>query len=464
MAGRHNGRMRFLFMSDTLARRRAAASALGLAALAGCASAPPATPAVPAPSAAPLASTPAAPTTTAPAPAASTVEPASAPAAPAQAGTTATTLAGFHAWVSAFEREALAAGIRPQTVAATLGQAQWQPRVVELDRAQPEFTRPPWAYLDSAVSPQRIAQGREQRRQHAATLDAAAQRYGVPASVVTAIWGMESNYGRNFGSFRTVDALATLAYDGRRSAWAQRELLAALRIVDQGDIAADALIGSWAGAMGHTQFLPSVFLAHAVDADGDGRRDIWGSVPDVVASTANFLAHSGWKSGEPWGAEVLLPPGFDYARAELSVRQASSDWAAEGVRGVDGAELPPLQDASVLTPAGARGPAILVGPNFRALLRYNNSVNYALAVGLLARQIDGGAGLASAWPRELQPLSRSEVRTLQEALNARGLDTGTPDGVAGPATRAGVRRYQQSQGLPADGYATRELLQRLLTR
>lgn len=463
MAGRHNGRMRFLFMPDILARRRAAASALGLAALAGCASAPPATPAVAAPSAAPLASTPAAPTTTVPAPAASTEEPASAPAAPAQAGTTAAKLAGFHAWVSAFAREALAAGIRPQTVAATLGQAQWQPRVVELDRAQPEFTRPPWAYLDSAVSPQRIAQGREQRRQYADALDAAAQRYGVPASVVTAIWGMESNYGRNFGSFRTVDALATLAYDGRRSAWAQRELLAALRIVDQGDIAADALIGSWAGAMGHTQFLPSVFLAHAVDADGDGRRDIWGSVPDVVASTANFLAHSGWKSGEPWGAEVLLPPGFDYARAELSVRQASSDWAAEGVRGVGDAELPPLQDASVLTPAGARGPAILVGPNFRALLRYNNSVNYALAVGLLARQIDGGAGLASAWPRELQPLSRSEVRALQEALNARGLDTGTPDGVAGPATRAGVRRYQQSVGLPADGYATRELLQRLLT-
>ena len=473
MAGRHNGRMRFLFMPDTLARRRAAASALGVAALAGGVPAPPATPAVAAPSAAPSAPapaagipqlpSPAAPTTPAPAPATSTVEPASTPVAPAQAGTTAATLAGFHAWVSAFEREALAAGIRPQTVAATLGQAQWQPRVVELDRAQPEFTRPPWAYLDSAVSPQRIAQGREQRRQYADALDAAAQRYGVPASVVTAIWGMESNYGRNFGSFRTVDALATLAYDGRRSAWAQRELLAALRIVDQGDIAADALIGSWAGAMGHTQFLPSVFLAHAVDADGDGRRDIWGSVPDVVASTANFLSHSGWKSGEPWGAEVLLPPGFDYARAELSVRQASSDWAAEGVRGVGGAELPPLQDASVLTPAGARGPAILVGPNFRALLRYNNSVNYALAVGLLARQIDGGAGLASAWPRELQPLSRSEVRALQEALNARGLDTGTPDGVAGPATRAGVRRYQQSVGLPADGYATRELLQRLLT-
>ncbi|GAD22515.1 membrane-bound lytic murein transglycosylase B [Acidovorax sp. MR-S7] len=430
-------------------------TAVSLAVLAGCA-----TPPAPPPAPVPLPSTPP-PVAAAPVPAPVPAPP-PAPQAPAASGLAAT-LAGFHAWVQAFAQEALAAGIRPQTLEATLGHAQWQPRVVELDRAQPEFTRPPWAYLDSAVSPQRVAQGREQLRAHAAALDAASRRHGVPASVITAIWGMESNYGRNFGSFRTVDALATLAYDGRRRDWALGELLAALRIVDQGDIAADAMIGSWAGAMGHTQFLPSVFLAHAVDADGDGRRDIWGSVPDVAASTANFLQHSGWRAGEPWGVEVLLPPGFDYARAELTVRQDGAAWAAEGVRGVDGGPLPALQGASVLTPAGARGPAVLVGPNFRALLRYNNSVNYALAVGLLARQIDGGAGLHTPWPRDLQPLSRGEVQALQELLNARGMDTGTPDGVAGPATRAGVRRYQQSLGLPADGYATRELLQRLQT-
>ena len=419
------------------------AATLGLAALAGCASAP--THSTPAP-AAPMAAA----STPAPTPA---PEPATSEAA--------STIAGFHAWLDAFAREALAAGISQRTIDATLGQARWQPQVVQFDRAQPEFTRPPWAYLDSAVSPQRVAQGREQLHAHAAALDDAARRHGVPASIITAIWGMESNYGRNFGSFRTVDALATLAYDGRRRDWARGELLAALRIVDRGDIAADAMIGSWAGAMGHTQFLPSVFLAHAVDADGDGRRDIWGSVPDVTASTANFLAHSGWRAGEPWGVEVLLPPGFDHARAELSVRQGSDAWAAEGMRGIDGSALPALQGASILTPAGARGPAVLVGPNFRALLRYNNSVNYALAVGLLARQIDGGPGLQTPWPRDLQPLSRAEVKALQEALNARGMDAGTPDGVAGPATRAGVRRYQQSLGLPADGYATHELLQRL---
>ncbi|WP_034694033.1 lytic murein transglycosylase [Acidovorax sp. NO-1] len=369
--------------------------------------------------------------------------------------------AEFSAWRAAFTQQALAAGIRPDTVRDVLGQAQWLPRVVELDRSQPEFTRPPWVYLDSAASPQRIANGQAKRAEHQAVLDAAAARYGVPAPVLTAIWGLESNFGQNFGSFRTVDALATLAHEGRRRAWAQGELLAALRIVDQDHIGADRMVGSWAGAMGHTQFMPTVFLAYAVDADGDGQRDIWGSIPDVAASTAHFLARSGWRSGEPWGAEVRLPPGFDYTRAELSVRQGAAQWAAEGVQAVEGQTLPTLAEASILAPAGARGPAFLVGPNFRTLLRYNNAVNYALGVALLAQQIDGGPGVVAAWPRDLQPLSREQVRTLQTALNERGFDTGKPDGVAGPATRAGLRRYQQSVGAVADGYPTLELLERL---
>lgn len=370
--------------------------------------------------------------------------------------------AAFTAWLAEVEREAIAQGLRPATVRQALGGAQLLPRVIELDRAQPEFTRTPWAYLDTAVSPQRIAQGQAQRAAHQDALEAAAARYGVPSAIVTAIWGMESNYGQNFGSFRTVDALATLGFEGRRRAWARRELLAALRILDQGDIAPERMQGSWAGAMGHTQFLPSVFLAYAVDADGDGRRDIWGSVPDVAASTAHYLARSGWRSGEPWGVEVQLPPGFDYARAGLAgVRQASAAWAAEGVRSLDGTALPALEGAALLTPAGARGPAVLVGANFRALLRYNNSENYALAVGLLARQIDGGTGLQTPWPREEAPLSRAEVKALQQALNEQGYDAGTPDGVIGPATRAALRRYQQSQGLVADGFATQALLRRI---
>jgi lytic murein transglycosylase len=342
-----------------------------------------------------------------------------------------------------------------------LGQAQWLPRVVELDRAQPEFTRAPWSYLDNAVSPQRIAQGQAKLAEHSAALEAAAARYGVPATLVTAIWGMESNYGSNFGTFRTVDALSTLAYEGRRRTWAQAELLAALRIVDQGDIPAERMLGSWAGAMGHTQFLPSVFLAYAVDADGDGHRDIWGSIPDVVASTAHFLSRSGWQSGEPWGAEVRLPAGFDHARADPAVRQTTAQWEAEGVRAPGGQPLPTLGAASIATPAGARGPAFLAGANFRAILRYNNSVNYALAVALLSQQIGGGAPIATPWPRDLEPLSRAQLQALQEALNRKGFAAGTPDGVMGPATRAGLRAFQRSTGGVADGYPTLELLERV---
>lgn len=339
--------------------------------------------------------------------------------------------------------------------------ARLQPQIVRLDRAQPEFTRTPWQYLDGAVSAQRIAQGRAKLREAAAPLQSASRRHGVPAEVIAAIWGMESNYGSNFGNFSTVDALATLGFDGRREAWARKELLAALRIIANGDIDAAHLIGSWAGAMGHTQFLPSVFLDYAVDADGDGRRDIWGSLADVTASTANYLSHSGWTATEPWGVEVRLPAGFDHARAETSLRQDSTQWAAEGVQAADGSPLPRMAGASVIAPAGARGPAFMVGANFRAILRYNNSVNYALAVGLLSQQLAGGSGVRAAWPRDLAPLSREQVRAMQAALNQRGFAAGTVDGALGPATRAGLRQFQQSQGTVADGYPTLELLQKL---
>nr|WP_086928694.1 lytic murein transglycosylase [Acidovorax carolinensis] len=409
-----------------------------------------------------LAPAPARPPATMDTPAAAQPSPTAATAATAGGTSTdADHAAGFAAWRAAFAAQALAGGIRPDTVRDVLGNAQWQPRVVELDRAQPEFTRTPWAYLDSAVSAQRIAQGQATLAEHQATLDAAAARYGVPATVITAIWGIESNYGSNFGSLRTVDALATLAYDGRRRAWAQSELLAALRIIDAGDIAADRMIGSWAGAMGHTQFLPSVFLAYAVDADGDGHRNIWGSIPDVAASTAHFLARYGWRANEPWGAEVQLPPSFDHTRADLGVRQSTAQWEAEGVRPLDGQRLPSLASASIVCPGGARGPAFVVGANFRTILRYNNSVNYALAVALLSQQIGGGAAIAGAWPRDLEPLTRTQMQALQEALNRNGFSAGTPDGVMGPATRAGLRAFQRSVGVAQDGYPTQELLQRL---
>ncbi|WPB55173.1 lytic murein transglycosylase [Xylophilus sp. GOD-11R] len=368
---------------------------------------------------------------------------------------------GFNQWLDGVRQSAAAAGIDPTTLGTAFNGVRFLPQVVELDGRQPEFTRAVWDYLDNAVSPQRIARGRAKWEEVRTDGAAAAARYGVPASVVMAIWGMESNYGSNYGDISTIDALATLGFEGRREQWAREQLLAALRILQNGDIDRAHMIGSWAGAMGQTQFLPSNFLAYAVDADGDGRRDIWGSMADVTASTANFLARSGWQRDEPWGYEVALPAGFDPGRADTRTRQSSERWQAEGLRTPQGAALPAIADATVLLPAGVRGPAFLVGANFRAILRYNNSVSYALAVGLLSQQLAGEPGVLASWPRDLVTLSRSQLMQLQTALNDRNFASGQPDGMMGPATRDGIRAWQRSIGQPADGYPTLDLLERL---
>ena len=367
----------------------------------------------------------------------------------------------FARWVAEFSTIARAAGIDEATLQIAFENVRFIPRVIESDRAQPEFTRTVWDYLDGALSTQRIARGQDKLLQLRLEVDTIAARYGVPTEVLVAIWGMESNYGSYVGDIPTIDALATLGFEGRREEWARGQLLAALKILQNRDIDRAQMIGSWAGAMGQTQFLPSNFLAYAVDADGDGRRDIWGSVADVMASTANFLARSGWQAGQPWGLEVRLPQGFDYARADADVQQPTAKWADEGVQSMDGTPLPGLEGSSILLPAGARGPAFLVGPNFHTILRYNNSTSYALAVSLLAQRLAGGPAMQTPWPRDLQALSRSQLLALQTALNVRGFDSGTPDGTMGPATRRGVRRYQRSLGLPADGYPTLDLVQRL---
>jgi membrane-bound lytic murein transglycosylase B len=423
------------------AHTRALCALTLVAALAGCASAQPTAPASDTPPASP-------PTVTTPL------------AVPTPAPATGDAQ-GFARWIEDFIVRARAAGISEATLHSAFDGVQELPQVVDADRAQPEFTRTVWAYLDTAVSPQRITRGQDKLLEVRAEADAAAARYGVPAGILAAIWGMESNYGSNYGSIPTIDALATLGFEGRRADWARTQLMAALKILQNGDIERAQMIGSWAGAMGQTQFLPSNFLAYAVDADGDGRRDIWGSMADVMASTANFLARSGWQAGQTWGAEVQLPTGFDYGRADEKLRQSSAQWAAEGVRGVDGAPLPDLTDAAVLLPAGARGPAFLVGPNFRTILRYNNSSSYALAVSLLSQALTGGPSVQAPWPRDLPAMTRNELRALQTALNARGFSSGTPDGVMGPATRRAIRDYQRSVNLPADGYPDATLLQQL---
>ncbi|MCL7929556.1 lytic murein transglycosylase [Halomonas llamarensis] len=370
--------------------------------------------------------------------------------------------ADFRAWRDNFRRYAASQGISERTLTQALDNAHYRERVIELDRYQPEFVRPIWEYLDTAVSRTRINNGREKLAEHRDTAKQMEQRYGIPAEVIVAIWGIESNYGSNFGSFSALDAFATLAYDGRRRDFARGELLAALRIIDSGDIPADKMVGSWAGAMGHTQFIPSSVEAYAVDGDGDGRRDIWGSIADVMASTANYLAKAGWQRGQPWGTEVTLPDNFDYAQTERRSRDA---WADQGVRAVSG-ELPDFDSdsAAVIVPAGAEGPAFMVGPNFRAILRYNNATSYALAVGTLADAIAGRADVQQRWPREQAPLTRDDVRELQRQLNAAGYHVGGADGIMGPNTRHGLREFQRDQSLTPDGFATQALLSRLKNR
>lgn len=367
----------------------------------------------------------------------------------------------FALWLREFSAFARNAGINEATLQTAFDTVRFLPGVIELDRAQPEFTRSIWDYLDNAVSAQRITRGQEKLQQLGPQAVAITERYGVPIEIVVAIWGMESNYGSNFGSIPTIDALATLGFEGRREAWARSQLLAALKILQSGDINRAQMIGSWAGAMGQTQFLPTNMLAYAVDADGDGRRDLWGSSEDALASTANFLARSGWQTAQSWGTEVRLPNGFDYARADDNVRQTSAAWENEGVQSLNGAPLPALNDSSIWLASNASGPAFLIGPNFRTILRYNNSTSYALAVSMLAQRLAGGPPIQAPWPRDVQALTRSQLLALQTALSTRGFDSGTPDGMMGAATRRGIREYQRSLGLPADGYPSLDLLQHL---
>lgn len=387
---------------------------------------------------------------TAPAPAARP-GPAAEPARPAD----------FRAWQADFRRRALAAGIGPATLDAAFAGVGVNARVLELDRFQPEFVRPIWEYLDSAVSDTRIANGRRLRAEKADDLARIEAQFGVEREVVLAIWGLESAFGANYGTIPVIESLATLAYDGRRRAFGEEQLLAALRILQAGDITPARMVGSWAGAMGHTQFIPTSFEAYAVDFTGDGRRDLWApDALDALASTANYLARFGWQRGAPWGAEVRLPVGFDFGLADDRPRTAAF-WNEQGVRRMDGQPLADHGAAALILPAGARGPAFVTYPNFRVIRRYNNATSYALAVGHLADRIAGGGPFLGAWPRDERALSRREKEEMQQMLTALGFDTQGTDGVVGPNTRAAIRAFQTREGLPADGNDSAALLEAL---
>ncbi|MEA5159426.1 lytic murein transglycosylase [Cereibacter johrii] len=369
--------------------------------------------------------------------------------------------AGLEAWVVQFRPRALAAGIRPATFSAAFRDLRYDADAVARDRNQAEFNRTLWDYLDSAVSEARIAGGRAALAQHGALLGRIEARYGVPKEIVVAVWGMETSYGTRRGDHPLVGALATLAHDGRRARFFEEQLIAALKILDKGDVRPEAMTGSWAGAMGHTQFMPTSYLDFAVDFTGDGRRDIWSDDPsDALASTAAYLAQSGWRSGEPWGVEVRLPAGFDFSRSGKSLRQPAARWEALGVRRVDGSPLP-AGEAALLLPAGAQGAAFLIYPNFRAIARYNPADAYVIGVGHLADRLKGAPAIAGGWPRGDRALALAERTELQHLLTAAGFDTGGADGLIGPNTLSALRAWQAARGLVADGYANEAVLNRL---
>lgn len=356
----------------------------------------------------------------------------------------------FALWKQAFINRALQAGISPQTVHGLLDNVRENPKVVASDRKQAEFVKMPWAYIDSAVSAARIQQGRAKYRANADFLQQIEKRTGVPASIVTAIWGIETSYGASTGSASLADSLATLAYEGRRREFAEQQLIALMRLLERGDVPWQPLQGSWAGGMGHTQFIPGTWLRYGVDGSGDGHRDPW-NVYDSLASTGNYLAQSGWQAGLPWGYEVALPKGFDYRL--VGQKRTLAQWALLGADPLRGKFIADAE-AELWLPAGANGPALLLTKNFRVIRVYNNSSSYALAVSLLADNIAGRGGLQMPWPRGEQPLSTAQIRLLQQRLTAAGYDTQGTDGILGANTRKAFAAWQAAHGKIPDGFIT----------
>jgi lytic murein transglycosylase len=370
--------------------------------------------------------------------------------------------AGFERWLQGFYRRAQNQGITRATLDQAFAGVRPDPDIIARDRNQAEFTRSLWDYLDSAVSDTRVRNGRRALERHGSILRQIEQRFQVEAEVVVAVWGLETAYGEIRGREDVIRSMATLAYDGRRRSFFEAQLIAALEILQDGDVAPRNMTGSWAGAMGHTQFMPTSYLEYAVDATGDGRRDIWSDNPtDALASTANYLARFGWTYGQPWGVEVILPNGFDYGLTGENVERDARFWNNQGVRLTNGRRVPNHGDASILVPAGAQGVALMIFDNFHVIERYNPADAYVIGVGHLSDRITGGRDFQASWPRNERPLNRAERRELQQRLTNAGYSTGGVDGVIGPNTQQAIRRYQAANGLTPDGFASSSLLQRL---
>jgi membrane-bound lytic murein transglycosylase B len=370
----------------------------------------------------------------------------------------------FNQFVADFRATALAAGILPATYDLAMSGIRRNASIEDLTSTQPEFVRPIWIYLDSAASSARVADGQAHLADYAATLASIEAKYGVPREILVSIWGNETDYGRGLGGFNLFEALATLAYDGPRSEFGRTELLAALKIVQQEHFNPRQMPSSWAGAFGQLQMLPSTFLKSAVDGDSDGKRDLWHSAADALASAASEVASDGWQRGQVWGYEVRLPAGFAYELADGDIQKSMADWTALGVRAVDGTPLQPnVENGAILLPAGRRGPAFMIFNNYRVILKYNNATSYAIAVCTLADRIAGRPGIVASWPRDEQPLSYDERIAFQNALLKLGFNPGKIDGVLGHDVKAALRLYEKAHAMPADGFPTLALLAILLT-
>ena len=373
---------------------------------------------------------------------------------------------GFDRCLSGLRNDAIAKGVSAQTFERSTRGLEPDMSVIELLDYQPEFKTPIWDYLAALVDDERIAEGRALLARWRDTLAAIERRYGVDAQTVVAVWGVESDYGKSFGKRALVTSLATLSCFGRRQSYFRGEFVTTLRIVQEGHVAPEQLLGSWAGAFGHTQFMPSTFMRIAVDFDGDGRRDIVGSVPDALASTANYLKLSGWRTGEPWGYEVRLPAGFDASLAGRRSKRPLSAWTTLGVRPVDSARVPEAAQvpAGLLLPAGPGGPAFLVFRIFDAIYSYNAAESYALAIAHLSDRLRGAGPFSAAWPTDDPGLSRAQRRELQTLLAARGHDIGEIDGMIGARSREAIRAEEARLGMPPSGRAGRKILDALRQR
>ena len=372
----------------------------------------------------------------------------------------------FALWKTEFIARAERMGYDRAMVANLINPAKIEERALERDKDQPEFSRPVWAYVDNAANASRLNGGRAKLSEQSAVFDAVEARYKVPRHILTSIWGLETAYGKIMGTFNPVDALATFAFEGRRTSFGENQLFALLDLLKSGAVRQDQLIGSWAGAMGMTQFIPATFRDYAVDFDGDGNKDLWNNEADALGSAAHYLARHGWRWGEPIMTEVAVNESFDYSLLERT-KKTVNEWTALGVRPVGGqrwSETAGFLEAKLIAPGGHRGPKLLTFKNFDVIKKYNNSTSYAMGITVLGEALRGKSVITTDWPRSDEPLSFTDKKSMQRKLNQLGFNVGGVDGVVGPGTRKGIRAWQKSRGLPADGYMEQTLLKRLMAQ